>query len=89
MGDGRSKLSQSALAVLNFLVEKIVVMNVQRFAIQILVVAITERHGRSRQDIFNPTVQSCLFLFGRGQGFLNRRHDRLDPGAVSLSVPLR
>src|SRR5215471_17203800 len=88
MGDRRRKLLQSALTIGNFAIEQVLMSAVERFAIQVLVSGVSDRHGSTCQHIFDPPAETRLFLLGFAQGMFDGAQDRADARAVGVNVPV-
>src|SRR4051794_22530650 len=89
MRNGRTEFFQPALAVLDLLIEQILMMVIQRLAFKIFIITVAEGHRGPGQDIFDPTVQARLLPLGRVQRFLDRDQNRLYAAPVGLSIPFR
>jgi len=88
MGDRHGKFLQAPLSVGNLDAEQVLLVAVERFAFQIFVGAISQRHGGARQYILDPAAEASLLVL-RGiqlvcDGFQNGAH----PQPVSFSVPI-
>jgi hypothetical protein len=88
MSDRGAELLEPALAVQDLLVEQILMVIVERLALEIFVIAVAEGHGRTRQHVFDPAVQARLFPLRRVQSLLDRSHDGFDARAIGFGVAL-
>ena len=88
MGDRRRKLLQPALTIGNFGAEQVLMSAIERFAIQVLISGVSDRHRRACQHIFDAPVETRLFLFGLAQGMFDGAQDRADARAVGVDVPI-
>ena len=61
---------------------------IERFAIQVLVTGISNRHRGARQHLLDPLAQAFLLSLGCMQCGFDRVHDAFDALAVGVLIPL-
>ena len=76
------------LAVGDLRGKKILVVIIQRFPLQIFIVAIAKCHGRACERIFDTGAQPCLLVFGSLQSSVNCSHNRRNTRAIRLRIAL-
>ena len=64
MGNRLGQFTQPSLTVRNIGSKQILVMAVERLAIEILVVTIAEGHGRARQCVIHAPIEARHFPLG-------------------------
>ena len=89
MGYGIGERFEPLLAVRDFFAEQVLVVAVERFAIQVLVTGISNRYRGARQNFLDPLAQALLLALGCMQCGFDRVHDAFDALAVGFLIPLR
>jgi hypothetical protein len=62
---------------------------IERFAVQVLVTGISNRHRGARQNLFDPFAQALLLAPGCLQSGFDRAYDAFDALTVGVLIPLR
>jgi hypothetical protein len=89
MGYGIGERFEPLLAVRDFFAEQVLVVAVERFAIQVLVTGISNRYRGARQNFLDPLAQALLLALGCMQCSFDRIHDAFDALVVGFLIPLR
>jgi hypothetical protein len=88
MRNGIGKLLKATLTVRNLATEKILMVVIERFPLEIFIGSISKGHRSSRQHVLYPAVKTRLFLLGRMQRAFDRFQNRANPRAVGVSVSI-
>src|ERR1700732_2213794 len=88
MRDRIRKLLEATLSVGNFGAEQVLMMAVERLALQVLVGAVSQSNRRACQYILNPPAKARLFLLCVVQGMIDGFQNGPDARLVGFSIPV-
>lgn len=88
MRDLGGEFLQTPLAIGNLSAEQVLMVAIERLALQIFVGIISQGHGGARQDILNPPVEARLFPLRRLQRGFDRFQDSAHARPVGFSVAI-
>src|SRR5271167_4147160 len=88
MRDRCRELLEATLAVGDLGAEQVLVMAVERLALQVLIGPVSLRNRGARQHIVNPPVKARLFPLCLAQGLFDGLQNEPDARLVGISIPV-